>query len=155
MFDCVGEFGRLFAYDSKIVSIIKNVACVVKLQHGIDAISNRTRLLLMRLSAKKCLIMHLGHKNSRASFTIDDVNTGERMELGKSESRKVGKSECEKDLDVYISSDLRWRSHIDEIVARANRVLGMLVRTFVVVECVVGETAPRIRFVGLESSSER
>lgn len=122
LLDCVGEFGRLFADDSKIVSIIKDMACAVRLQRGIDAISDWTRLWLMRLNAKKCVIMHFGRKNSRAGYTVEDVNTGERVDLTK--------SDCERDLGVFISCDLRWRNHIDEIVARANRVLGMLVRSF-------------------------
>ena len=33
-------------------------------------------------------------------------------------------------MGVYISSDLRWARHVDTIVAKANKVLGMLVKTF-------------------------
>ena len=39
-------------------------------------------------------------------------------------------SSCERDLGVHISSDLRWKIHIDMIASKANRVLGMLVKTF-------------------------
>ena len=38
-------------------------------------------------------------------------------------------SNCEKDLRVYISSDLRWKSH-EKISATANKILGLLVKTF-------------------------
>ena len=122
LLDCVDEFGRLFADDSKIISIIRGMECATRLKIGINAISDWTKKWLMRLNAEKCVIMHFGRKNPRADYTVEDVNTGERVALAK--------SECERDLGVLISSDLRWRSHIDVIVARANRVLGMLVRTF-------------------------
>lgn len=43
---------------------------------------------------------------------------------------KLCESKIERDLGVYISNDLKWRRHIEEIVSRANKVLGTLVRTF-------------------------
>lgn len=36
----------------------------------------------------------------------------------------------EQDLGVYITSDLRWKTHIDRIAAIANKVLGTLFKTF-------------------------
>lgn len=119
----IEDFCRLFADDSKIVSIIEDMASVERLQRDIDAVSDWTRTWLMRLNAKKCMVMHFGRENIKARYTIEDICTGEMVGLSE--------SECERDLGVFISNDLRWKRHINEIVSRANRVLGMLVRTFV------------------------
>ena len=34
----------------------------------------------------------------------------------------------ERDLDVIVGSDLKWREHVDRMVGKANRTLGMLKR---------------------------
>ena len=39
-------------------------------------------------------------------------------------------STCELDLGVHISCDLKWKFHVDLIASKANRVLGMLKKTF-------------------------
>ena len=44
--------------------------------------------------------------------------------------KKKLKINCEKDLRILISNDLRWKNHINAIAAKANRVLGMLLKTF-------------------------
>ena len=36
----------------------------------------------------------------------------------------------ERDLGVIVGSDLKWREQVDRMVAKANRTLGMLKRTF-------------------------
>jgi len=67
--------------------------------------------------------MHFGKKNANNMYLIDDLCSNTRSPL---ES-----SECERDLGIYISSNLKWRNHVEHIATKANRVLGMLVKTFV------------------------
>ena len=77
----------------------------------------------MRLNIGKCKVMYLGGPESeRAEYTIEDLVLGLRVPLEK--------SNCEKDLGILISDDLRWNNHIKTIAAKANRVLGMLLKTF-------------------------
>jgi hypothetical protein len=114
---------KLYADDSKLISIVETMESVARTQRSVDGITEWTKRWLVRLNAKKCVVMHFGRANLRANYTIEEYGTGERVVMNE--------SRCERDLGVYISEDLRWKRHIDEITARANRVLGMLVRTFV------------------------
>ena len=76
----------------------------------------------MRLNTAKCKVMHFVKTNPEAEYLINDLNSGQRV--------KLGISNCERDLGVFVSSDLRCDSHIAEIASKANRILGMLVKTF-------------------------
>ena len=50
-------------------------------------------------------------------YSMIDLATGDRVQL-------------EHDLGVLISSNLKWKSHINSVVSKANRVLGTLLKTF-------------------------
>lgn len=46
------------------------------------------------------------------------------------ESTLLNKSECEKDLGLYIKNDLKWDTQVEYVTAKANRILGMLKKSF-------------------------
>ena len=48
---------------------------------------------------------------------------------------EITKTESERDLGVIINKNLKWHEHIQNIVAKANRILGMLKRTFESRDC--------------------
>ena len=62
------------------------------------------------------------NKNLRSENCIDDLTTEQRI--------KLYVSECERDLAVLVSSDLRLSKHLANIPSRANKKLGMLVKNF-------------------------
>jgi hypothetical protein len=114
---------KLYADDSKIIARIVDSMSAVLLQQDINAVTEWTRDWLMRLNTSKCKIVHFGgSEDSHATYLIEDLSTNCRNVLEK--------SECERDLGVNVSYDLKWRTHINSIVAKANKVLGMLVKTF-------------------------
>jgi len=77
----------------------------------------------MRLNAIKCKVMYFGgSEETRKEYTMVDLTNGSRGPLAA--------SECERDLGIQIASDLRWSNHVNTIVSKANRVLGMLLKTF-------------------------
>ena len=76
----------------------------------------------MKLNSSKCKVIHFGNKNLRSEYSIDDLTTEQRI--------KLDVSECERDMGVLVSSDLKWSKHVANIASRANKVLGMLVKNF-------------------------
>ena len=42
----------------------------------------------------------------------------------------IEETNIERDLGVIVGSDLKWSEHVDRMVGKANRTLGMLKRTF-------------------------
>ena len=42
----------------------------------------------------------------------------------------IVKTKLERDLGVIVANDLKWSGHVDRMVGKANRMLGMLKRTF-------------------------
>jgi hypothetical protein len=73
--------------------------------------------------------MHLGKNNSRRDYEIEDVSTGEK--------KLIEKTECEKVQCVLIRSDLKWEDQVRYAATKANRVLGMLKKTFMCIETVI------------------
>ena len=114
---------KLYADDSKIIAVISSLEEAISLQKDIDALTEWTRDWMMRLNTSKCRVMYFGGSNvSRIDYTMEDLDSGCRVPLED--------SCCEKDLGVQITSDLTWRKHISTIVSKANKVLGMLLKTF-------------------------
>lgn len=75
----------------------------------------------MRFHPSKCKVMHLGTNNNRRDYEmIGSDNTPHILE----------KTEVEKDLGVYIDSKLKFTTHCQEKVNKANRILGYIRHTF-------------------------
>jgi hypothetical protein len=72
-------------------------------------------------------LFHLGKNNSRKGYEIENVSTGER--------KLIEKTECEKDLGVLIRSNLKWEDQVRYVASKANRVLKMLKKTFMCKIC--------------------
>ena len=70
----------------------------------------------MKLSPEKCKIMHLGKQTNPADYSI--------------EVKKIGVTECERDLGVLVSSYGTWHEQVNSVASKANRVLGLMKNTF-------------------------
>ena len=68
-------------------------------------------------------MIHIGKNKVKTVFKIEDLSTRERRVLDKTIS--------ERDKGVIIREDLKLGDHVRSAAAKANRVIGMLKKTFV------------------------
>ena len=68
------------------------------------------------MNINKCKVLHIGSSNSKFDYEI--------------ESRPLIKSNHEKDLGIYIQSNLKWDLQVRNCTAKANRTLGLIRKSF-------------------------
>jgi len=100
----------------------KEVEDAHRLQEDIDRIGEWCETWHMKLNVEKCRVMHIGRKNPRIKYYMKDSTNGRSHELGE--------TDLERDLGVYMSSNLKCRGQVNHAVRKANSVLGTLKRTF-------------------------
>ena len=118
---------KLFADDSKLIGIIKDLNDQRSLQEDIDSLVKWSSDWRMLFNFEKCKVMEIS-KSNRAKkmfpfeYSMETNLTNERHYLEQ--------TEVEKDLGVHINSNLKFDSHCSFAAKKANSVLGMLRRTF-------------------------
>ncbi len=70
----------------------------------------------MSLNDSKCKVMHLGKINLGEIYTLNN--------------HILEETKWERDLGIVFTNDLKWSSQVSTVVAKANRMLGMLKRNF-------------------------
>jgi len=103
-----------FADDSKLGQGIQNNEDIKKFQEAIEALVEWCKLNGMQLHPAKCSVMKFGKTIDNNFYLMGD---------------KVKESECERDLGVFISNDLKSSKHVQAISSKANGVLSRLKRT--------------------------
>ena len=114
----------LFADDSKIYCRVPRGNKVKPelegayelLQKDLDNLQEWADKWKMSFNVDKCKIMHLGYDNGKHEYNLNGITLKETKE--------------EKDLGVLIDKDLKFSSHIKSIVAKANRMIGLIKISF-------------------------
>lgn len=86
------------------------------LQRDIDAITKWSLRWGMSFNSSKCCVLHFGRSNIKFRYKLADC--------------ELQKKSYERDLGVLFSVNLKFDQYIDEIVAKANRQLGIIVKVF-------------------------
>ena len=105
----------MFADDNKLARAIRSQLDADTLQSALDLLSQWSNNWGMPFNAKKCVVMHLGHKNPLYSYQIN----GHTLES----------TPIQRDLGVQIHESLKPFHHITKQVNRANSILGQLKKT--------------------------
>jgi hypothetical protein len=112
---------KLFADDTKLFRRVNDAEDCEELQEDIDALEEWSRKWLLRFHPDKCKVLRLGGKNPDFNYTMTGAD---------------GQDVCleeitdEKDLGVYIDNKLKFGKHIQQTVSKANRIVGLIRRTF-------------------------
>ena len=104
----------LFADDSKCSSVIESLQDCESLQKDLDSLHGWSDNCHLKFNTSKCEVLTVTRK--RHPFRYD-------YKLNNNSLKHVTQV---KDLGVTISPDLTWDTHINTILARANRMLAFL-----------------------------
>jgi ribonucleases P/MRP protein subunit RPP40 len=113
---------KLFADDTKLYSIISDDESADLLNNDLQALLEWSNRWQLDFNQKKCAILHLGVNNPRYIYRFESSDT----------AAELRESDEERDLGVIVDKRLSFESHIDKIVSRANRQLGLIKRSFVI-----------------------
>ncbi len=108
----------LFADDTKIFRVIKNVADQQALQEDLNRLHHWSSTWLLRFHPEKCKCMRVGTKH------------GDPQHNYKLESHILEWINCEKDIGLMTDESLNFESHIATKVKKANSMFGLLRRIF-------------------------
>ena len=106
----------LFADDTKVYRAIKCREDHLQLQSDIDKLLVWSNMWQLKFNIAKCTLLHLGKPHSYGDYKLDGV--------------AISQSNIVKDLGVLIDTDLKFHAHTSMVVARANRLLGIIKKSF-------------------------
>ena len=113
----INSYCHIFADDTKIYNSAKNHDI---LQNDINELQEWTEKWCLYFNESKCKVMHAGKKNPKHTYTMST----------KEEPVKVAVTEEEKDLGVTFDYLLKFNTHINNAIIKANKILGLIKRSF-------------------------
>ena len=104
-----------FADDTKLVRPVNNCTDGQELHLDLDNVCSWAGRWQMKFNVSKCNDMHCGKGNLGYNYGMDGV--------------PVEEADCEKDLGVTFTTDLKTKAHCKDIYSKANRMFSLLSRT--------------------------
>ena len=117
--DVVSTFLKIFADDTKTYQPICSITDRNKLQDTLNKLYEWSEKWLLKFNGSKCKILHLGKNNPQYEYTIKDGDVIKKLEVTTSE----------KDLGVYMDPLLTFENHITNLIKKARRLTGLIVRS--------------------------
>jgi hypothetical protein len=111
---------QMFADDTKLFQLVSDDESRRLLQEDLNKLTQWAAEWQLQFNSSKCKILHIGRNNIREKYTMDENG----------EPRVLETTELEKDLGVQIDPELKFSRHTEIQVNKANRILGMIRRTF-------------------------
>ena len=122
--DTVKNLVKIFADDTKLFAVANNEEDCASIQTDLNSLSEWSQSWQLRFNASKCKCMHFGQSNQHQSYFMPDNGS----------ATTITEVTEEKDLGVTFSSDLKFHKHIVSAVKKANRILGVVKRTFTYID---------------------
>jgi Skp family chaperone for outer membrane proteins len=118
--DAVENTMKLFADDTKLYSRVDSTDDCHRLQQDIDSMQDWSAKWLLSFHPEKCKVMRLGSNHPNHTYQMHNRDTITNLQFVQSE----------KDLGVTFDNKLKFREHINNQVSKANRLVGMIRRSF-------------------------
>ena len=109
----------LFADDTKLSRRVQSKNDAKDLQKDLNLLEAWSKKWLLQFNPDKCHVLTIGN--------FENIRHTERYELYGNELEHVFE---EKDLGVYVDSDLKFEAHIASKVNKANSIVGLIRRSF-------------------------
>ena len=105
-----------FAMYADDIKLYNNSCKNIILKKDLLAIYNWSKDWLLPLNCEKCYVLHIGKKNPKCKYYLG--------------GNELTKTECCRDLGIFINQELTWSDHIAHTVKKANSVLFLLGKAF-------------------------
>ena len=105
-----------FADDTKLCGIANSHSNQLDIQEDLNILEQWSEKWLMKFNPSKCKVMHIGKNNTKYDYTLFGQN--------------LTKVTSERDLGVIISNDLKPTKHCISASEKANKILGLIARSF-------------------------
>ena len=112
----------MYADDTKIYRTVNKLSDKNNLQIDMNKLVDWADQWQLKFNAEKCTVLHLGKKNSQFDYEMRNHHCNDRTTLSK--------SNLEKDLGINVDTQLQFSKHIEIQVNKANRILGLIRRSF-------------------------
>lgn len=110
---------RMFADDTKLYARSDIESGPQTLQEDLQKLEQWSEKWLLKFHPEKCCVLKLGRKSKADYF------------MGEGETRlRLKESDAERDLGVIVDSKLSFKTQVATSTAKANRVLGLIRRSF-------------------------
>ena len=112
----VDSFCQLFADDAKVFRSICSLEDNKKLQCDLDKLSDWAEKWQLYFNTDKCKSLHIGRANKKQVYQMNGKSLDQVVE--------------EKDLGIIIDNELKFHPQTATSVKKANRVLGVIKKSF-------------------------
>jgi hypothetical protein len=118
--DVVQGLVKIFADDTKLFNGVTCEEDSKQIQLDLDHLCDWSRKWSLYFNASKCKVLHIGRTNPKYTYWMTSSDSREEI---KEDSE-------EKDLGVTFDASLKFSKHIINCVNKANRITGLIKRSF-------------------------
>ena len=119
--DSLNSFCKIFADDTKVYTAVEDRRGQIKLQKDLLKMSKWSKLWLLEFSIKKCKVIQYGNVHEHFEYKLIDKDGN---------LQTLQEDTTEKDLGIWFQNNLKFDEHINYVVNRSNKLLGLIKRTF-------------------------
>ena len=119
--DSLQNFCKIFADDTKVYAAVDKRSDQESLQQDLLKLSEWSIIWLLEFSIQKCKLVQYGNVKYDFEYKLKDKDGNLQV---------LPKDTKEKDLGIWFKDNLKFDEHINYIVNRANRLVGLIKRTF-------------------------